>query len=354
MLAAVIVLGFLVLGMAVIIAMSRRPGSDASAETQQALLLKADMTELNKSVSELKDSMHQQLSEQLGASNKQIATQSAASIKILQEVTEKLTKLESTNKNVGDIASELKTLQNVLQNPKQRGVIGEYYLEQILKNTLPPGSFELQYKLGEGLIVDAIIKLDEKLLPIDSKFSLENYNRLLETEGNERPALERAFKEDLKRRIDETSKYIRPGKATLDQALMFIPSEAIYYDLLANKVGLGKVSGRNLMQYAVEKKVTIVGPSTLAAMLQVIVQGLRSMEIHRDTEKIRKNIEQLQKHLISHNGYMQKLGSSLGTTVGHFNTTYKELGKIDRDIVKIADTETSVDPLMLDKPTLDD
>lgn len=298
--------------------------------------------------------MQKQLSDQLGANNKQLASQSAASIKILREVTEKLTKLEGTNKNVGDIASELKTLQNVLQNPKQRGVIGEYYLDQILKNTLPPGTYQMQYKLGEGLIVDAVIKLDDKVLPVDSKFSLENYNRLIDAKPAERPALEKAFKEDLKRRIDETAKYIKPGKGTLDQALMFIPSEAIYYDLLANKVGLVGVSGRNLIQYAADKKVTIVGPSTLSAMLQTIVQGLRSIEIHKDTEKIRKNIEQLSKHLIAHNGYMQKLGNSLGATVGNFNITYKELGKIDKDIVKITDTKPLIEPAVLDRPQLDE
>ena len=329
MLAAVIVLGVLCLVMlGVVLWVLLRPKSTADS----ALLLKADMTELNKSVTDLKDGLQKQLSDQLGASNKQLASQSAASIKILQEVTEKLTKLEGTNKNVGDIASELKTLQNVLQNPKQRGVLGEYYLEQILKNVLPPGAYELQYKIADNLIVDAAIILDDKVLPVDSKFSLENYNRILEATDDNREALNTAFKVDIKKRIDETSKYIQPGKGTLDQALMFIPSEAIYYDLLANKVGLGGVSGRNLIQYASEKKVTIVGPSTLSAMLQTIVQGLRSIEIHKDTEKIRKNIEQLSKHLLAHNIYMQKLGSSLGTTVGHFNTTYKELGKIDRDI----------------------
>ena len=220
---------------------------------------------------------------------------------------------------------------------------------------MPPGAFELQYKLGDGLVVDAVVKLDDKLLPIDSKFSLENYNRLVEAKSEERPALERAFKEDLKKRIDEASKYIKPGKGTLDQVLMFIPSEGIYYDLLANKVGLAGVSGRNLMQYAAaDKKVTIVGPSTLAAMLQIIVQGLRSIDIHKDTEKIRKNIEQLSRHLVAHNGYMHKLGNSLGTTVGHFNVTYKELGKIDKDVVKIAETSPSVEPMLLDRPNLDE
>jgi DNA recombination protein RmuC len=350
MIIAVIVLGILVVALLGVI-VSRRPGG---ADTNSALLLKADMTELNKNVTQLKDGLQKQLSDQLGASNRQLASQSAASIKILQQVTEKLTKLEGTNKNVGDIAAELKTLQNVLQNPKQRGVIGEFYLEQILKNTLPPGAYQLQYKLGEGTIVDAVIKLDDKVLPVDSKFSLENYNRLIEAKDGDKEGLVKQFKTDIKNRIDETSKYIKPGKGTLDQALMFIPSEAIYYDLLANKVGLGSVSGRNLIQYASEKKVTIVGPSTLSAMLQTIMQGLRSIEIHKDTEKIRKNIEQLHKHLLAHNAYMLKLGNSLGTTVGHYNTTYKELGKIDRDIVKIADSEATIEPLLLDKPHTDD
>ncbi len=323
--------------------------------SDSALLLKADLSQISQSVNQLKDGLQKQLTDQLGQSNKQMAAQYAESAKIIREVTQKLTELDRTNKNVGDIASELKSLQNVLQNPKQRGVLGEYYLEQILKNMLPPGSFQLQYKLGEGLVVDAVVYLDNKVLPIDSKFSLENYNRLVEAKTEERPALERIFKEDLKKRIDEAAKYIKPGKGTLDQALMFIPSEAIYYDLLANKVGLTGVSGRSLMQYAAaDKKVTIVGPSTLSAMLQIIVQGLRSLEIHKDTEKIRKNIEQLSKHLVAHNGYMQKLGGSLGTTVGHFNMTYKELGKIDKDVVKIAETEISVEPLLLDRPNLEE
>lgn len=352
MIVAVIVLGALCLALLALLAWKYL--HSANATTDVSLMLKADLTQLTESVGQLKDGLQKQLSEQLGASNKQMAAQYAESAKIIRDVTQRLTELDKTNKNVGDIASELKMLQNVLQNPKQRGVVGEYYLEQILKNMLPPGSFALQYKLGDGTTVDAVVMLDKMLLPIDSKFSLENYNRLVEAKAEDRPPLEKLFKEDLKRRIDETAKYIKPSKGTLDQALMFIPSEAIYYDLLANKVGLTGVSGRNLMQYAAaDKKVTIVGPSTLSAMLQIIVQGLRSIEIHKDTEKIRKNIEQLSKHLVAHNGYMQKLGSSLGTTVGHFNTTYKELGKIDKDVIKIAETSASVEPILLDRPNLD-
>ncbi len=352
MLVAVIILGVLCAALLALLVWKNflRP-----TDNNSALLLKADLTQISENVTQLKDGLQKQLTDQLGSSNKQMAAQYAQSAKIIRDVTQKLTELDRTNKNVGDIASELKTLQNVLQNPKQRGVLGEYYLEQILKNVLPPGTFELQYKLGEGMVVDAVVKLDDKLLPIDSKFSLENYNRLVEAKPEDRPALERAFKEDLKKRIDEASKYIKPSKGTLDQAFMFIPSEGIYYDLLANKVGLAGVSGRNLIEYAAaDKKVTIVGPSTLAAMLQIVVQGLRAIDIHKDTENIRKNVEQLSKHLIAHNGYMQKLGSSLGTTVGHYNTTYKELGKIDKDVVKIAETNPSVEPMLLNKPTLEE
>jgi DNA recombination protein RmuC len=353
MIVVAIILGVLclvLLGL-VVWQLNKKPEQSSDA----TMLLKADMTELTKAMGQLQQGVQRQLTDQLGTSNKQMQAQFAASAKIIADVTQKLTELDKTNQSVGNVANELKTLQNVLQNPKQRGVLGEYYLEQILKNMLPPGTYELQYKMGVGLIVDAVVMLDDKILPIDSKFSLENYNRLVEAKNEDRPALEKAFKEDLKRRIDETSKYINTSKGTLDQAFMFIPSEAIYYDLLANKVGMGAVSGRSLMQYAAkDKKVTIVGPSTLSAMLQVVVQGMRSMEIQKDTDKIRKNIEQLSKHLMAHNGYMQKLGASLGTTVGHFNTTYKELGKIDRDIVKIAEVEATIEPLQIERPNLDD
>lgn len=340
------IIAALVVVIILLLTRTRQPQNGGSVE-----LIKADVTELNRSIIKLQESMADRLERNNTAIQTTVQKQLAESAKLVADVTTRLTKLDETNKRVVDVATELKTLQNVLQNPKQRGVIGEYYLEQILKNTLPPGAFTLQYKLGEGMIVDAVIHYEDKLLPLDSKFSLENYNRMLEAKGAEKESYEKLFKNDIKGRIDETSKYIKPGKGTLDQALMFIPSETIYYDILTEKVG---INGRNLLAYAAEKKVTIVGPTTLSAMLQTVAHGLRSIEIHKDTEKIRKNIEQLQKHLIAHNGYMQKLGASLGTTVGHFNTTYKELGKIDRDIVKIADVDGMVEPILLDRPTIDD
>lgn len=317
-------------------------------------LMKSDVTELTRTVNELNRAVGDKLERNNTAVQQAVGKQLSESAKLISNVTERLAKLDETNRRVVDVADELKTLQNVLANPKQRGVLGEFYLKQILENLLPPGTFELQYRLGEGMIVDAVIHLDDKLLPVDSKFSLENYNRLIEANADERPALEKAFKDDLKKRIDETAKYINARKGTLGQALMFIPSEAIYYDLLANKVGAGGVNGRDLMQYAaVDKRVTIVGPSTLSAMLQIIAQGLNSLEIQKDTEIIRKNVEQLGRHLQGFDGYMQKLGTSLGATVGHFNNAHKQLSRVDKDVVKITGGETFVEPVPIDRPNDD-
>ena len=319
-----------------------RPKKEHNTDSSQ--MIQQNLNHLSDNVSQLQNQLKDQIDFKLDKSQESMTRQLAQSAKLVKDVTERLTKLDDTNKRVINVADELKQLQNVLQNPKQRGVLGEFYLEQILQNLLPSGSYELQYKLSESNVVDAVIHLDDKILPIDSKFSLENYNRLLDATEAQRPTYEKVFKEDLKKRIDETAKYIQPKKGTLDQALMFIPSEAIYYDLLANKVGASGVSGRDLMQYAaVEKRVVIVGPSTISAMLQVIVQGLKSLEIQKDTDVIRKNIEQLQKHLIAYDGHFKRVGNSLGATVGHYNKASKELGKIDKDIVKIGGGETVID-----------
>lgn len=320
-------------------------------QNDNSQLIQQNINHLSDNVGKLQDQLKQQIDTKLDKNQESMSRQLAVSARLVKDVTERLTKLDDTNKRVVDVADELKQLQNVLQNPKQRGVLGEFYLEQILQNLLPPSSYSLQHKISPGNVVDAAIHLDGKILPIDSKFSLENYNRLMEAKGSEKEAYSRAFREDLKRRIDETSKYIQTKNGTLDQALMFIPSEAIYYDLLANKVGSSGVSGRDLMQYAaVEKRVVIVGPSTLSAMLQVIVQGLRSLEIQEDTELIRKNIEQLQKHLLAYNTYFGKVGNSLSATVGHYNTASKELGKIDKDIVKIGGGEKVLEINEIDRP----
>lgn len=356
----IVLMGVVIAGFAVIIFIMNQKLSGKGNE-QATSLLKTDLDNLNKGVGELKESLqeniNQKLSQNQAVMTKNIQKQFEQSAKIIADVTQRLTKLDETNKRVVDVADELKTLQNVLQNPKQRGGLGEYYLETVLGNVLPTGVYETQYKFKDGEIVDAIIKLDKnRLIPIDSKFSLENYNRMVEAkEKSQKDALAKQFKLDLKNRIDESSKYIRPNEGTLDYAFMFIPSEAIYYDLLANNVGSTGTNSRDLIEYAfIDKKVIIVSPTTLLAYLQTVMQGLKSLQIEEQAKEIQKRVGELGKHISAHETYMQKLGNSLGTTVNHFQNAHKSLARMDKDVVKIADTSPSVDPILLDKPSVDD
>jgi DNA recombination protein RmuC len=357
MIEAVIILGVAVVVLTVILILQMRKSPDQGS----ALLLKQDLTKISDDITKLKDGIQSQITDRLDKNQEMmresIMKQFSASSKLITDVTERLTKLDETNRQVINVADELKTLQNVLQNPKQRGVLGEYYLTQVLENVLAPDQFKLQYRFHDGEIVDAVILLGkDKILPIDSKFSLENYNRLIaEKDKTRREDLVRLFKSDLKNRIDETSKYIRPSEHTMDFAFMFIPSEAIYNDLLINKIGATNTSARDLIEYAFrDKAVIIVSPTTFMAYLQTVLQGLRSLQIEDQAKAIQIRVGELGRHIKTYEQFMQKLGSSLGTTVGHFNNAHKELKKIDKDIVKIADANPSVEPLLLDRPTEDE
>lgn len=319
-------------------------------------LMKADVTELARSMTGLQQAMGDKLDRNSTVMQTSMQKQLGESAKLVADVTQRLAKLDETNRRVVDVADELKTLQNVLQNPKQRGVFGEYYLQSVLENVLPPGQFALQYKFADGETVDAAIFLERgQILPVDSKFSLENYNRMIEaTEKFERERYLAKVKADLKGRIDETSKYIRPNENTMDFAFMFIPSESLYYDLLINNVGTGS-SSRDLIEYAFrDKRVIIVSPTSFMAYLQTVLQGLRSLQIEEQAKDIQIRVGKLGQHIGKFEDYMQRLGNALGTTVNHFNAAHKELGKIDKDVIKIAGTAASVDSVQIDRPQKDE
>jgi len=262
-----------------------------------------------------------------------------------KEVVQKLTKLDETNKQVVGFSEQLKNLQDILKNPKQRGVLGEYYLEETLKNVLPPNSYQMQYGFKNGEIVDAVVFVDKKVIPIDSKFSLENYERLLNcSDPEERERIAKSFKEDLKKRIDETAKYVRPDEGTVDFAFMFIPSESIYYDLLVNKVGATTVSSRDLIEYAFkDKHVVIVSPTSFLAYLQTVLQGLRALEINEQAKAIQANVEKLSRHLQVYEEFHGKLGNSLNTVVNHYKRTTNEFKKINKDVTKITEGEAKIE-----------
>ncbi len=369
----IILLSLIVAGLALVIFLLFRKSN--AGETQKLNEIKDELLRLNEKNNllseqnrELRQELDKKLSEthrttqeqykmtqeQLGQTIKTVQGISNHSVKIISEVTAKLTKLDETNKQIINFSAQLQNLQDILKNPKQRGVLGEYYLEETLKNVLPPNAYQMQYSFKDGTIVDAVVFVKDKIIPIDSKFSLENYEKILNTKDPEaREKLERQFKQDLKTRIDETAKYVKPAENTMEFAFMFIPSEAIYYDLLVNKVGAVQVNTRDLIEYAFrDKKVIIVSPTSFLAYLQTVLQGLRALQIEESAKAIRANVEKLSRHILSYEEFLKKLGNSMITTVNHYNRAYLEFNKIDKDITKITGRERAVEPMQIEKPKI--
>lgn len=282
--------------------------------------------------------------------NKEVNEQLRSVVKGVSEVSE-------SSKQVFTVAEQLQNLERVLKHQKQRGNLGEASLQLALENILPADSFKLQYNFPGGDTVDAVIETKDGLIPIDAKFSLDNYRRLIDaTTDAEKEQLEKEFKNDLKKRIDETAKYIRTKDGTLPFAFMYIPAEAIYYDLLVNEVGSVKVNTRSLIDYAYkDKNVIIVSPTTFAAYLQSVLYGFRAFKIEESAKQIGKQVELLGRHLKAYDTYFAKVGNSLGTTVNHYNHAQRELAKIDKDVVKITGDGVGVETIALEKPEqLDD
>jgi DNA recombination protein RmuC len=346
LLIAIGLVGGLVAGVVAALIIARRLKGEGGNNDQGFVLLQNQVNELVRT-------LDYKMGESARETQEAMRHQSREANTLIRDVTERLTKLDETNRQVISFADQLQSLQDILKNPKQRGILGEYYLETLLKNVLPPGSYQVQYPFKDGTIVDAVVFVKDKVIPIDSKFSLENYNRLAEEKDPvERERLEKTFKSDLKARIDETAKYVKPAEGTMDFAFMFIPHEAIYYDLLVAQVGAVKVNTRDLIEYAFkEKHVIIVSPTSFLAYLQTVLQGLKALQIEESAKEIRKNVEDLGRHLLAYEDYYKKVGASLSTTVNHYNAGGKELKKIDKDVLRISGAGAGLDPLLIDKPS---
>ncbi|MCC2630327.1 MAG: hypothetical protein K0S38_136 [Candidatus Paceibacter sp.] len=334
----------------------RKQEPEAKQDDTGLKLLLQQMGELNRTVdgklSDFSRTVDTKMTESTKMMNESVRTQFSESAKLIKNVTEGLTKLDETNKQVVSFTDQLQSLQDILKNPKQRGILGEYYLETLLKNVLPPGSYKMQHPFSDGTIVDAAVFVKDKVIPVDSKFSLENYNRIIETtDPAEKERLEKIFVNDLKNRILETSKYIQPKENTMDFAFMFIPHEAIYYDLLINKIGALKEETDSLIQRAASKyHVIIVSPTSFLAYLQTVLQGLKAMQIEESVKGIIKNVGELQKHLKTYEEYHGKMGNALGTVVNHYNNSGKEFKKIDKDILRITGESLDFENLAIEKP----
>ena len=301
------------------------------------------------------NNINKQINDYHKSSSISITQQFKESNKVIKDVTSELEKIKGTNEQVLSFANQMKTLEKILGNQKQRGVLGEIQLENLLANVLPPELFKMQHSFSNKETVDAIVRVGDFIIPIDAKFSLDNYNKMIESSNkDELVDLEKKFKSDIKNRIDETSKYIRPNEKTTDYAYMFIPADGLYQDLLNSRVGSLKINQRDLVSYAYEKKVMIVSPMSLFPMLQITVKALHNMKVEDSINDIIKNVEKLSNHLNAYKTYHDKLGNTLGTAVNHYNDSSKEFKKIDKDIIKISGSSNlNLDISVVEKPLED-
>ena len=340
-------------------------GKDSEDETTK--LLFQQLNDIKNTFQDKMSSQERTLLEKLTAQDRSLHAQTKSlseshqkmfseSSRLIESVTKKLTELDSTNKRVVGFAEQMQSLENILKNPKHRGVLGEYFLESMLSSVLGPNQYQMQYKFENGEVVDAVIFMKEKIIPIDAKFSLERYNQIMqETDKDKRERLEKEFRSDVKKRIDETSKYVRPEENTMEFAFMYVPAEGVYHNLLGNTVGV-TVNSQNLIEYAFAKKVIMVSPSSFVAYLQTVLQGLNQLKLEQGFKDIQKNVIKLGKHIMTFDERMQKMGTHLGTTVSMYNQAYHEFSKIDKDVHKISEGAAGgeIEVMELDKPGVEE
>jgi DNA recombination protein RmuC len=273
-----------------------------------------------------------QMNQSLQEANKIIGQNLGSATSVFGSVKEQLGKLESTNNQILEVSKNISSLQELLRAPKFRGQMGETLLENLLAQILPRDYFATQYRFKSSDAVDAVIKLGEHLVPIDAKFSLENFQKMLDAQDEaQKNTFRKKFTQDLKNRIDEiSSKYILPQENTFDFAFMYIPAENVYYELIIKE---------DALSYALSKRVIPVSPNTLYAYLQVVCLGLKGLKVEENAKNILKNLSALSVEINKFRDDFNILGSHLSNAKGKYDDSSKRLERFSDKLSNIEDAK---------------
>lgn len=271
-----------------------------------------------------------QMNMALQESHKVIGQNLGNATNIFGSVREQLGRLEETNRQVYEISKDISTLQELLRAPKFRGQMGETLLENLLSQVLPKDHFHIQYRFKTSDTVDAVIRLGDRLVPIDAKFTLENFQKAQEAEGEqEKNSFRKKFIQDVKNRIDEiASKYILPQENTYDFSLMYIPAESIYYETIIRE---------DLLSYCISKKVIPVSPNTFYAYLQVICLGLKGLKVEENAKEILKNLSTLSNEINKFKEDFDTLGGHLTNAGRKYEDAQKHIDRFSEKLTNIQD-----------------
>src|SRR4030043_1745173 len=285
------------------------------------------LTEQLRAINEQVNQQLQLVNQQLQNSSGQIGQRLDSAREVISRVSEKLGELSKTSEQIHEVGKNIATFQEILRPPKLRGGLGEQFLGELLSQILPPEFFTLQYPFLSGERVDAVVKLGEKLVPIDSKFPLDNFRRIIESKTeDERKASQRLFYKDVKKHIDDiASKYIVPKEGTYDFALLYIPAENVYYETITKDESFGEEKG--VLNYALTKRVIPVSPNSFYAYLQVIILGLKGLQIEKDALKIQALLSGLKKEIGGFQEDFQLVGKHLTNALNKFEEARRRLDK---------------------------
>jgi len=273
-----------------------------------------------------------QMNQSIQEANKVISQNLGSTASVFGNVKEQLGRLEATNQQIIAISKDITSLQELLRAPKFRGAMGETLLENLLSQVLPKDHYETQYRFKSADAVDAVIRLGERLVPVDAKFSLENFQKMLDVQDTEvKNDFRKKFIQDVKNRINEiASKYILPAENTYDFALMYIPAENVYYEVIIKE---------DIFSYSMSKKVIPVSPNTFYAYLQVICLGLKGLKVEENAKVILKNLSGLTIDINKFKEDFDVLGNHLTNASTKYNDSQKRLDKFSDKLTNIQDTK---------------
>ena len=293
------------------------------------------LTEQQRAVNEQLRGITEQVNRQLLDSSGEISKRLDNAARVIGDVQKNIGELSEASKQIFEVGKNIATLQEILQPPKLRGGLGEQFLGELLSQVLPPQFFTLQYMFSSGERVDAVVRLGEKIVPVDSKFPLDNFKRIIECKTEEeRKASQKAFYRDVKKHIDDiASKYIVPNEGTYDFALMYIPAENVYYETITKDDSFGEEKG--ILNYALKKKVIPVSPNLFFAYLQVIVLGLKGLQIEKDAQKILALLASLKKDLGGFQEDFQLVGKHITNAMNKFEEARRRLDKFNFKLEQI-------------------
>lgn len=300
--------------------------------------LKTTQDTIFQSLRNTSETMNQQLTnvtaqlsgvtQQLQNNTGQVGARLDNAAKVIQDVQNKLGELGQATKEIKELGQSVSKLEEMLKAPKLRGGLGELLLEDLLRQVLPIRSFEMQHRFKNGQAVDAVILLSGGMVPVDSKFPLENFQKMLDakTEQEKRTAV-RTFRSDVKKHIDAISeKYILPDEGTFDFALMYVPAENIYYETIIKDESVAEEEG--LYSYAMKKRVIPVSPNSFYAHLRVIAMGFKGLQIEKSAKEIFQSLERLSSELQKFSETFETLGSQLNNAKNNYDKADKQLNNL--------------------------